>query len=362
MDREYMCGWLGRPAEHCRRKVQVHVGLPGPGTDSLSNGLRTCYRYLEQTGWSFGAAMQAMDSELRHAACIYFLVLRALDTIEDDMSISLETKIPMLREFHTYLHQPGWRYTESKAKDKQVLEDFPTISLEFRNLAKVYQDVITDTCHKMGVGMAEFLEKRVDSLQDLEKYCRCVAGLGGIGFSRLYSASELEDPIVGQDTELASSMTLFMQKTNIIHDYLEDQLEGREFWPREVWSRYAEKLSDLAKPENATMAVRCLNEMITDALQHVPDVLKYLSRLKNKGVFNYWASLQVIAIATLAACYNNKDMFRGIVKMQKEQAVTLMRDATNMQAVKAIMSQHLEEVSWVPCSDLPENPKHRPFF
>lgn len=56
----------------------------------------------------------------------------------------------------------------------------------------------------------------------------------GIGLSRLFSASELEDPIVGQDTELANSMGLFLQKTNIIRDYLEDQLEGREFWPREV--------------------------------------------------------------------------------------------------------------------------------
>lgn len=66
------------------------------------------------------------------------------------------------------------------------------------------------------------------------QYCHYVAGLVGIGLSRLFSASELEDPIVGQDTELANSMGLFLQKTNIIRDYLEDQLEGREFWPREV--------------------------------------------------------------------------------------------------------------------------------
>lgn len=56
----------------------------------------------------------------------------------------------------------------------------------------------------------------------------------GIGLSRLFSASELEDSIVGQDTDLANSMGLFLQKTNIIRDYLEDQMEGREFWPREV--------------------------------------------------------------------------------------------------------------------------------
>lgn len=41
--------------------------------------------------------------------------------------------------------------------------------MEFRNLSKVYQDVISDICHKMGVGMAEFLEKKVDSQREWDK-------------------------------------------------------------------------------------------------------------------------------------------------------------------------------------------------
>lgn len=61
-----------------------------------------------------------------------------------------------------------------------------------------------------------------------------MAGLVGVGLSRLFSASLLEDPEVGRDTELANSMGLFLQKTNIIRDYLEDQQEGRNFWPEEV--------------------------------------------------------------------------------------------------------------------------------
>lgn len=68
------------------------------------------------------------------------------------------------------------------------------------------------------------------------QYCHYVAGLVGIGLSQLFSASKLEDPEVGQDTELANSMGLFLQKTNIIRDYLEDTQEGRAFWPKEVSS------------------------------------------------------------------------------------------------------------------------------
>ena len=59
----------------------------------------------------------------------------------------------------------------------------------------------------------------------------------GIGLSRLFSASQLEDEIVGKDTALANSMGLFLQKTNIIRDYLEDIEQGREFWPKGVNGR-----------------------------------------------------------------------------------------------------------------------------
>ncbi|XP_008170096.2 squalene synthase [Chrysemys picta bellii] len=340
--------WLGRPRE-IYNLLRFKMGggaavMPPLDQDALSDNLKTCYKHLNQTSRSFAAVIQALDGELRHAVCILYLVLRALDTVEDDMTISLETKVPMLDDFHSYLYQPDWRYVESKEKYKQVLEDFPTISLEFRNLAKVYRDVIADICHEMGAGMAEFLQKKVDSLQEWDKYCHYVVGLVGIGLSRLFSVLELEDPIIGQDTELANSMGVFIEKTIIIRDYLEDQLAGREFWPREVWSRYAKKLSDLAKPENIDMAVQCMNELITNALHHVPDVLTYLSRLKTQSVFNFCAIPQVMAIATLAACYNNKQVFRGVVKIRKGQAVTLMMDATNIQAVKSIMYQYMEEI------------------
>jgi hypothetical protein len=40
---------------------------------------------------------------------------------------------------------------------------------------------------------------------------------------------------------ISNSMGLFLQKTNIIRDYLEDISEQppRIFWPREIWSKYA---------------------------------------------------------------------------------------------------------------------------
>ncbi|XP_067319335.1 squalene synthase-like [Anolis sagrei] len=345
---EMLKNWLGHPKE-LYNLMWFWMGgyktvIPKKNQDSLSKSLQLCYQHLEQTGPVFAILVQLLNEELCHAVCIFYLVLRALDTVEDDMTISLETKIPILHNFHSYLYQPDWQFMGSNDKDKQVLEEFPTISLEFHKLAKAYQDVIADTCLKMGLGMAEFLEKKVESNEDWDEYCYCAAGHLGIGLSQLFSASMLEDPVVGQDTQLASSMGLFLQKVNIIRDYHEDQLEGRDFWPKEVWGKYVQKMSDLAKPQNLDKGVQCMNELITNALHHIPNNLMYLSRLKNPGVFSFCAIPQVRAIAILAACYNNPQVFQRVLKIRKGETVTLMMDATNIQAVKAIVCQYMEKI------------------
>ena len=56
-------------------------------------------------------------------------MLRALDTVEDDMTIPNDIKIPMLESFYKNLTDPDWKFLKSNEKDKIVLEDFPTVSL-----------------------------------------------------------------------------------------------------------------------------------------------------------------------------------------------------------------------------------------
>lgn len=94
------------------------------------------------------------------------------------------------------------------------------------------------------------------------QYCHYVAGLVGIGLSKLFAASGLEDPIIASDERCANSMGLFLQKTNIIRDYLEDLQQGRTWWPRDVWGKHATNLADFAEAKNITAALACLNELV----------------------------------------------------------------------------------------------------
>ena len=85
----------------------------------------------------------------------------------------------------------------------------------------------------------------------------------------------------------------------------------RMFWPKEVWGRYARKLDEFKAPENVAPALGCLNELVTDALRHAPQSLAYMAKLRDRDVFRFCAIPQVMAIGTLAMCYNNHGVFTG---------------------------------------------------
>ena len=48
--------------------------------------------------------------------------------------------------------------------------------------------VIADITRRMGTGMAKYIERDVETVQDYDEYCHFVAGLVGIGLSQVVTA------------------------------------------------------------------------------------------------------------------------------------------------------------------------------
>ena len=86
-------------------------------------------------------------------------------------------------------------------------------------------------------------------------------------------------------------------------------------------------------------------------MTHIPDVFVFMSRLKNQTVFNFCSIPQVMAIATLSMCYDNHNVFTGVVKIRKGTAVSLMLRATNMPALYHIFYGYVSEIK----HSVPEN-------
>lgn len=287
-----------------------------------------CYTMLHKVSRSFAFVIQQLDTDLRNAVCIFYLVLRALDTVEDDTSIATDVKVPILIDFHRHIYNRDWHFSCGTKEYKVLMDQFHDVSTAFLELGTSYQEAIEDVTKRMGAGMAKFICKEVETIDDYDEYCHYVAGLVGLGLSKLFYASKMED--LATD-ELSNSMGLFLQKTNIIRDYLEDINEipkSRMFWPRQIWSKYVNKLEDLKYEENSVKAVQCLNDMVTNALIHVEDCLKYMSDLRTPAIFRFCAIPQIMAIGTLALCYNNIEVFRGVVKLRRGLTAKIF-DRTN---------------------------------
>ncbi|XP_010447047.1 PREDICTED: inactive squalene synthase 2-like [Camelina sativa] len=285
----------------------------------LEPNLAFCYTMLHKVSKSFSLVIQQLGTELRNAVCVFYLILRALDTVEDDTSVAVEIKLPILIAFHRHIYDGDWHFSCGTKEYKVLMDQFHHVSAAFLELEKGYQEAIEDITKRMGEGMAKFICKEVETVDDYDEYCHYAAGLVGLGLSKIFMASELE--MLTPDWKHNSNSTgLFLQKTNIIKDYLEDINEipkSRMFWPREIWGKYVDKLEDFKNEENATKAVQCLNEMVTNALIHVEDCLKSLASLRDPAIFQSCAIPQIVAIGTLALCYNNVQVFRGVVRLRR---------------------------------------------
>ncbi|CAN8276313.1 unnamed protein product [Cochlearia groenlandica] len=226
--------------------------------------LAFCYSLLQKVSKSFSLVIQQLSYELRNAVCVFYLILRALDTIEDDTSIPVEIKVPILIAFHRHIYDPEWHFSCGTKDYKFLMDQFHHVSLAFMELEKGYQEAIEEVTRKMGEGMAKFINKEVYYLEDINEIPK-----------------------------------------------------SRMFWPREIWGKYVDKLEDFKNEKKSTKAVQCLNEMITNALIHVEDCLKSLASLRNPAIFISCAIPQIVAIGTLALCYNNVQVFRGSLRLRR---------------------------------------------
>jgi len=299
-----------------------------------------CYRKLKEVSRSFYPVTMALDKELREAICIFYLVCRGLDTIEDDMAPPVQDKINELHNFYKHLDAgKSWNlhgYGEVRA-EIDLLKHFEHVITVFGNLQPKYQKIISGIARQMGAGMAQFLEKSVETMDDYNDYCWFVAGLVGEGLTHLFVASGREDPEIDNFT-LYKSMGLYLQKVNITRDFYEDinvLPAPRMFYPRAIWGKYADNLKDFLLPQNIGPAVQCLNEMVTDAMAHAVDVLEYLAQIRDPYIFRFCAIPQVMAIATLYEVYNNQWVFRGEVKIRRSLALYIALNCNSMSEVYA---------------------------
>ncbi|KAF7308052.1 hypothetical protein MKEN_01167500 [Mycena kentingensis (nom. inval.)] len=327
--------------------------------------MRACWVLLELTSRSYVAVIKELDGDLARTICLFYLVLRGLDTIEDDMTLPQTLKQSLLRSFHIHTITPGWRFTDSgpDEHDRELLVQYPAVVTELLLLPPESRAAIVDIAAKMGAGMADFCLRppgsTLDTHDEYELYCHYVAGLVGEGLSLLFAASGKERADLAGQLVLSNSFGAFLQKTNITRDLWEDAQEGRSFYPRPFWEEYgfahpgemcpaSGRAGDVQKK-----AMWVQTAMVADALRHATDALEYLHMLRDPSVFRFCAIPATMAMATLALCFMNPEVFVRHVKIRKGVAVDLIMRSTQSREVALLFRDFARKIH---ARALPEDP------
>ncbi|KAK4460020.1 isoprenoid synthase domain-containing protein [Cladorrhinum samala] len=314
---------------------------------------KSCFHFLNLTSRSFSAVIQELNPELLMPVCLFYLVLRGLDTIEDDMTIDNKVKEPLLRNFHETMEQDGWTFTGNgpNEKDRELLVHFDDVIAELKKVKKPYYDIIKKITNEMGNGMADYAlntELNVNGVQtvkEYELYCHYVAGLVGEGLTRLFVESNLANPQLLVRMDLTESMGQFLQKVNIIRDIHEDWVDKRRWWPKEIWTKYVDNWDDMFDPKHREKALQCSSEMVLNALKHAEECLFYMAGIRDQSVFNFVAIPQSMAIATLDLVFRNPAIFERNVKITKGDACQLMTESTqNLRVVCDVFKRYARRI------------------
>ena len=88
-----------------------------------SPAVERCWELLRHSSRSFVAVIEELHPDMRNAMMIFYLVLRGLDTIEDDTGLDPKVKLPLLRNFRRVaLTSKTWTFNDSSPteKDREV--------------------------------------------------------------------------------------------------------------------------------------------------------------------------------------------------------------------------------------------------
>lgn len=325
---------------------------------TISDDQKFCFQILPHVSRSFAIVIDKLDEPLRTTVCVFYLILRALDTIEDDTTMTESMKLESLKIFPTFFDQltsplgvdMAFNCRNSNKRYMELMENFDKVLAVFgKCTTDADKKIIREVVIEMSDGMIKYSNRSIETMAEYNEYCYYVAGIVGVGLTKLMQPNCSIDDMVRENElkRLAISTGLLLQKTNIIRDIYEDinQPIERVFYPTEVWSKYVENVRDLLDENYRPQAIACLNFLINDAFQHLPDSIQYLTSVSRTNTFRFAAIPLCMAVGTLEKMFNNPAVFNSNVKLASEECAYIMENVSDMATCLKAMQPYLSELS-----------------
>jgi Squalene/phytoene synthase len=253
----------------------------------------------------------------------------------------------------------------SGARRELVTARMPEVTEAFRALPDARaRKIIAGTLRLMAAGMAKAVERgfAFETFDELHEYCGYVADTIAFAVTHLFFRDDDDGELeaAGAMAAVVKSFTMLLFKSDMVSDVAEDFAEsGRILWPREMWGgRHGlARFSDLFRAEHRAAALRCLNDMVVNALAcHLPSALACTLGMLHgcanaKGGGVVIVGMAGAAVATLVLCYNNEAMLSKAEQQDEDEFARLpwadtmrllaLGESADTRGMLAAIEQHL---------------------
>ncbi|MDX1501942.1 MAG: squalene/phytoene synthase family protein [Thermoanaerobaculia bacterium] len=259
------------------RNLAVQASRPAAGPRLDDERL---YDLLEKTSRTFALAIPLLPPPTVREVTIAYLLFRIADTFEDaSVFWSRPRQRRALEEFEHLLEEPsdgrgqelvaGWLAEPPTDHEGylELLRETPGVLAAWRELSPAAREIVGEHTRRTAALMAEFVERsddrgvlRLESEEDLERYCYAVAGIVGEMLTELFLLDRPELESVADDLRRrAAAFGEGLQLVNILRDSASDRTEGRNYLPEEVVPRaevFARARRDLEAAAEYTLALQ----------------------------------------------------------------------------------------------------------
>jgi squalene synthase HpnC/squalene synthase HpnD len=211
------------PSDH--RVIKLH-----PESDAVRDSYAECNRIARAARSSFYLAFFGLRKEKRNALCALYAFMRLIDDVADEPG-DLESKRQTLARWRGMLDQAIGGQTNGHA----VLPALAATIERFQIPTRYFHDLILGA--EMDLTVATYA-----TFDRLSEYCYRVAGTVGLTCLHVFGFSDPKAP------DLAESLGLAFQLTNIIRDVGSDYAIGRIYLPQEDLDRFGIRAEELRGP------------------------------------------------------------------------------------------------------------------
>lgn len=297
---------------------------------------------LPKVSRTFALTIPQLPEVLRRVVTNAYMLTRIADTIEDEPVFSVEQKCRYLDVLSDVVNKRA----DAQRFAEEIVPLFSTVTLDaerdlVRHLPLVLQVTwsltamqfmaISDCLEIMCRGMCHFRSRAsldgFATLQDMDVYCYCVAGVVGDMLTELFV--EFEPSLKAQRhamLRLAASFGQALQMTNILKDRWDDRRHGICLLPRDVFSRHGICLSELQSETQVERHVSAFSELIGVAHVHLRRAFEYalMIPLQQSGIRRFLLWTIGLSVLTLKNMYENPYFISGAHSKISRDAVVRM--------------------------------------